>query len=174
MRRLVSPLLFANPQRQGFPCRTPNMLSTHKHNISCSSVRCNVNVYDNNCIGCSNLMLHSKCELLGERPKGQYSTAKQLNGPIGFEIVLKLGKCHLFRWIHTLILFLLQTYSHLVSETRINLSTIHWNMRGLRNFRQGGSRSVWQKKLWQRFFFLFFFSPQLILQKSNGQFQRNL
>ena len=24
------------------------------------------------------------------------------------------------------------------------------------------------------FFFLFFFSPQLILQKSNGQFQRNL
>ena len=29
-----------------------------------------------------------------------------------------------------------------------------------------------QKKLWQRF--LFFFSPQLILQKSNGQFQRTL
>ena len=24
------------------------------------------------------------------------------------------------------------------------------------------------------FFFVFFFSPQLILQKSNGQFQRNL
>ena len=44
-------------------------------------------------------------------------------------------------------------------------------MRGSRNFRQGGSRSVCQKKLWQLFFF---FSPQLILQKSNGQFQRNL
>ena len=73
-------------------------------------------------------MLHSKCELLGERPKGQYSTAKQLNGPIGFEIVLKLGKCNLFRWIHTLILFLLQTYSHPVSETWTNLSTIHWWM----------------------------------------------
>ena len=41
--------------------------------------------------------------------------------------------------------------------------------------RAGGSRSVWQKKLWERFFFVFvFFSPQLILQKSNGQFQRNL
>ena len=36
----------------------------------------------------------------------------------------------------------------------------------------GGSRSVWQKKFWR--FFFFFFSPQLILQKSNGQFQRNL
>ena len=55
-------------------------------------------------------------------------------------------------------------------------------MRGPRNFRQGGgggSRSVWQKKLWQCFFILFyfiffFFSPQLILLKSNGQFQRNL
>ena len=37
-------------------------------------------------------------------------------------------------------------------------------------------RLRWAKKLWQRFvFFLFFFSPQLILQKSsNGQFQRNL
>ena len=46
-------------------------------------------------------------------------------------------------------------------------------MRGSRNFHQGGSRSVWQKKLWQGFFF-YFFSPQLILQKSNGQFQRNL
>ena len=32
-------------------------------------------------------------------------------------------------------------------------------------FVRGGSRSVWQKKLWQRFFF--FFSPQLILQQSN-------
>ena len=36
-------------------------------------------------------------------------------------------------------------------------------MRGSRNFRQGTT-----------FFFFFFFSPQLILQKSNGQFQRNL
>ena len=45
-------------------------------------------------------------------------------------------------------------------------------MSGSRNFRQGGSMSVWHKKLWC--FFFFFFSPQLILQKSNGQFQRNL
>ena len=43
-------------------------------------------------------------------------------------------------------------------------------MRGSRNFRQGGgSRSVWTTG----FFFCYFFSPQLILQKSNGQFQRN-
>ena len=45
-------------------------------------------------------------------------------------------------------------------------------MRGSRNFHQGGSRS--EKKALTSFFFFFFFSPQLILQKSNGQFQRNL
>ena len=38
-----------------------------------------------------------RAQFLGERPKGKYSTAKQLNGPNEFEIVLKLGKCHLFR-----------------------------------------------------------------------------
>ena len=38
-----------------------------------------------------------RAQLLGERPKGKYSTAKQLNGPRGFEIVLQLEKCHLFR-----------------------------------------------------------------------------
>ena len=43
-------------------------------------------------------------------------------------------------------------------------------MRGSRNFRQGGSRSIRQKSSDM----FFFFSPQLILQKSNGQFQRNL
>ena len=49
------------------------------------------------------------------------------------------------------------------------------DMRGSRNFRQGGGGGPGQtdkKKLWR--FFFFFFSPQLILQKSNGQFQRNL
>ena len=46
------------------------------------------------------------------------------------------------------------------------------SMRGSRNFRQGGgSRSV-RRKSSDNFFFSF--SPQLILQKSNGQFQRNL
>ena len=43
-------------------------------------------------------------------------------------------------------------------------------MRGSRNFHQGGgSTSVWQKSSDNDYF-----SPQLILQKSNGQFQRNL
>ena len=44
-------------------------------------------------------------------------------------------------------------------------------MRGSRNFHQGGggSRSARQKSSDNDFF-----SPQLILQKSNGQFQRNL
>ena len=43
-----------------------------------------------------------------------------------------------------------------------------------------GSTSIWQKKktLWQRclfvFVFCFFLSPRLILQKSNGQFQREI
>ena len=69
-----------------------------------------------------------RAQSLGQRPKGKCSTDKQLNGPRGFGILLKLGKCHLSRWIHTLNLFLLQTYSHLASETRTNLSTLHWWM----------------------------------------------
>ena len=51
-------------------------------------------------------------------------------------------------------------------------------MRGSRDFRQGGVQvSLTKKKaltFFCCFFFVFFFSPQLILQKSNGQFQRNL
>ena len=51
-------------------------------------------------------------------------------------------------------------------------------MRGSRNFRQGGGGGPGQfdkkKQGFFFFFFFFFFSPQLILQKSNGQFQRNL
>ena len=43
-------------------------------------------------------------------------------------------------------------------------------MRGSRNFRKGGPGQSDKKKLLR--FFVFF--PQLILQKSNGQFQRNL
>ena len=48
-------------------------------------------------------------------------------------------------------------------------------MRGSRNFRQGGP-GQFDKKSSEVFFsfFFFFLSPQLILQKSNGQFQRNL
>ena len=44
-------------------------------------------------------------------------------------------------------------------------------MRRSRNFRQGGPGQS-DKKSSDVFFF--FFSPQLILQKSDGQFQRNL
>ena len=49
-------------------------------------------------------------------------------------------------------------------------------MRGSRNFRQGGGVqvSLTKKALTTFFFFFSFFSPQLILQKSHGQFQRNL
>ena len=43
-------------------------------------------------------------------------------------------------------------------------------MRGSRNFRQGDPGQSDKKSS----DVLFFFSPQLILQKSNGQFQRNL
>ena len=65
---------------------------------------------------------------------------------------------------------------------KVNFEKNHQKtMRGSRNIRQGGgggggggSRSVWQKKSSDNFFFFFFFCPQLILQKSNGQFQRNL
>ena len=46
-----------------------------------------------------------RAQLLGERPKGKYRTAKQLNGPRGFGIGLKLGKCHLSRRIHTLAIY---------------------------------------------------------------------
>ena len=45
-------------------------------------------------------------------------------------------------------------------------------MRGSRNFRQGGPGQPYKKSSDNVFFF--FFSPQLILQKSNGQFHRNL
>ena len=44
-------------------------------------------------------------------------------------------------------------------------------MRGSRNFREGRSGQSDKKKALTTFFF---FSPQLILQKPNGQFQRNL
>ena len=44
-------------------------------------------------------------------------------------------------------------------------------MRGSRNFRRDVQVSLRKKA---DVFFCFFFSPQLILQKSNGQFQRNL
>ena len=48
-------------------------------------------------------------------------------------------------------------------------------MRGSRNFRQGGpGQSDKKAKSSDNVFFLFFFGPQLILQKLNGQFQRNL
>ena len=50
-------------------------------------------------------------------------------------------------------------------------------MRGSRNLRQGGPGQSDKKKaqtFFFFFFFFFFFSPQLILQKSNGQFKRNL
>ena len=47
-------------------------------------------------------------------------------------------------------------------------------MRRSRNFRQGGGPGQTDKKSSDKFFFVFFLSPQLILQMSNGQFQRNL
>ena len=36
--------------------------------------------------GCSNLMLHSKSPLLGERRKEKYSPAKELNGKEGLKL----------------------------------------------------------------------------------------
>ena len=51
-------------------------------------------------------------------------------------------------------------------------------MRGFRNFRQGGGGGGGpdqaDKKSSDNVFLLFSFSPQLILQKTNGQFQRNI
>ena len=47
-------------------------------------------------------------------------------------------------------------------------------MRGSRNFRQGGPGQSDRKSSRQRFFFCFFFNPQLILQKANNPFQSNL
>ena len=50
-----------------------------------------------------------------------------------------------------------------------------WFMSGSRNFRRGGGGGPGQSdKKSSDVFFAFFLSPQLILQKSNGQFQRNL
>ena len=47
--------------------------------------------------GCSNLMPHSKSPIIRRRTKTKEQYCQHLNGPIGFEIVLKLGKCLLFR-----------------------------------------------------------------------------
>ena len=53
-----------------------------------------------------------------------------------------------------------------------------WFMSRSRNFRQGGGGGGVQVSLTKKSsdvsFFAFFLSPQLILQKSNGQFQSNL
>ena len=48
------------------------------------------------------------------------------------------------------------------------------NMCGSRNFRQGGGGGVQVSLTKKSSDNVFFFSPQLILLKSNGQFQRNL
>ena len=78
--------------------------------------------------GCSNLMLPSKSPVIRRKTKRKVQYCQTVNWARGFEIVLKLEKCHLFRWIHTLNLFLVQIYSHLSSETRTKLSTLHWWM----------------------------------------------
>ena len=44
----------------------------------------------------------------------------------------------------------------------------------IQEFSSGGVQVSLAKKSSDKVFFFFFFSPQLILQKSNGQFQRNL
>ena len=72
--------------------------------------------------------------------------------------------------------FVLSLQVSLLLEHYASLSQVA-NMRRSRYFCQGGSRSVWQKKKSSDVFvcfFVVFFSPQLILQKSNGQFQRNI
>ena len=56
--------------------------------------------------GCSNLMQHSKSPIIKRNAKRKVQSCQTVKWPRGFEIVLKLGKCHLFRWIHTLSLFL--------------------------------------------------------------------
>ena len=59
---------------------------------------------------------------------------------------------------------LVKKFNHLRNE--FDFRKVHVHAR-IQEFSSGGgvSRSVWQKKLWQRFCFCFF-SPQLILQKS--------
>ena len=54
----------------------------------------------------------------------------------------------------------------------VALSILHM-LRGSRNFRQRGPGQPYKKSS-DNVFFFFFFCPQLNLQKSNGQFQRNL
>ena len=48
-------------------------------------------------VKCSNLMLHNKGPLLGERSKRKYCQTVRM-GQEGIKLVcLRLGKCHLFR-----------------------------------------------------------------------------
>ena len=62
-----------------------------------------------------------------------------------------------------------------ISEPLKRSFCVEYFMRGSRNFCQGGGGpGQSDKKSSDVFFFMFFFSPQLILQKSNGEIQRNL
>ena len=66
-------------------------------------------------------------------------------------------------------------YTVEVYQTQMGQIDKQTSMRGSRNFRQGGPGQSDKKSSDVFFcFFLFFFSPPLILHKSNGQFQRNL
>ena len=61
------------------------------------------------------------------------------------------------------------------SETHSLSQYLPLSMRGSRNIRQvGGGGGGFRVNLTKKALTTFFFSPQLILQKSNGKFQRNL
>ena len=78
--------------------------------------------------GCSNLMLHSNSQIIRRNTKRKIQYCRTVEWAKRTWNCIKIGKCHLFRWIHTLDLFLLQTFSHLASATRTDLSTLHWWM----------------------------------------------
>ena len=73
-------------------------------------------------------MLHSKSPISRRKAKRKVQYCQTVQWAKRVWSCIKIWKCHLFRWIHTLNLFLLQTYSHLASETLTNLSTLHWWM----------------------------------------------
>ena len=77
---------------------------------------------------CSNLMLHSKSPIIRRKAKRKVQYCLTVKWAKRVWNCIKIAKISSFQMNPHSNLFLSQTYSHLASETRINVSTLHWWM----------------------------------------------
>ena len=78
--------------------------------------------------GCSNLMLHSKSPNIRRKTKRKVQYCQIFKWAKRVWNCINIGKMPSFQMNPHYKLFLLQTYSHLASETQTNLSKSHWWM----------------------------------------------